>query len=218
MSRKWIITLVVAGVIAVVAVVGLVVGITTHTETTHLTVCWTNGRAQYVEPVEGVADIGQCPDPVPARWKRDRIPLRVASVEESQGANRPDLVKRAVQHMNSQVRFKLLRYVEQDQQSDIAVQWGVAQASGDAPADCRHLGEGGFVTSAIIKMRNTGGDRTTWKALLHELGHGVGLGHDDFMDSVMYWEQQDDTFEVMRLDRFTDSDVRWLNDEYAPAN
>lgn len=223
-KTKWIVTVVAVAVLAVVAAAVLVIGVTTHSETTYLEVCWTNDGVEYVEPMEGVTKIGKCPDPVPAIWKRDRIPLGVASMPfrgDDGDPRNAAMVKRAVQHVNAQVGFKLLRYVEQDDYllSVILVRWNTPQAKGDAPAGCAHYTfDGEHVGAAQIYMRNTGGERTTWKALLHELGHGVGLGHDDYQDSVMYWEQGDDTFGRIRLDRFPDADVDWLTKQYASKN
>jgi predicted Zn-dependent protease len=61
-----------------------------------------------------------------------------------------------------------------------------------------------------------GTNRLAYLIAVHELGHVIGLAHDDFESSPMYPVTVDDSgSEVLRTIRVSDSDVRLLRTTYA---
>lgn len=204
-----------AAILLVAVVTLLIVGITTHQEETSQRLCWENEVAVIVEGQDTTCEALT----TEARWSKTTIPLHVTPMDpgggplpqESSGFRE---ISAAVSELNSQFGFELLTTSPGD--TDIEVQWGVASTPGghNAPSYCEYHGHQGWVTYAVIGIRDVSSMRLTHKILLHELGHAIGLGHDDFEDSVMFPITRDDTMEEMRLDRFTDTDVAYIRSLY----
>lgn len=203
--------------VLLVVVVGLLIwGISTHKEEVALSTCWENGRAIFVEGQEQDCPEGQR---VKIQWDRNKIPLKVLVVDSnlnplSRESEEYREVESAIEEINSQFRFTLLQISSEE--NDIEVLWGVAYTNNESnPAGyCEFRGENGLVVSATVGIRDTSSIRLTRKILLHELGHAIGLGHDDFTGSIMFPITEDDTMEDMRLDRFTDDDVEYIRERY----
>jgi predicted Zn-dependent protease len=66
---------------------------------------------------------------------------------------------------------------------------------------------------AIVRIRETSSDRLAFVTTLHELGHVVGLAHDQFISSLMYPRMVTDELNTATT-RLTDSDVRLVMSTY----
>jgi len=209
-----------AAILAVVAIVLIVWGVTHHTEGGMLEVCWSaDGRAQYVAGSED--DDGPCEGAQEFRWPQEQIPLTLAPVtSEGQllGADAPQVrvLGQAVTDLNRQVGFELFRVGTGLQPSDAEVRFGGAflggpeRADSPPPGHVTHFRLGGTSTyRGHVWIRADVGsvDRLLYLVLEHELLHLAGLAHDDFTASIMYpltredWDQ-----EVMSTAHVTDQD------------
>jgi hypothetical protein len=211
-KRKWIVTLVVAGAIAVAAVALVIVGVVTHDEPGRLQVCWQGGAARYFEP----GDEAPC-ELVELRW--GRAPLAVVAVGHEGATVEPwqhEETRRAVQELNTQVGRDVLVVRDSSQGSDIAVVWGVPRERSSDPAEtCRHFQAEGSDRAgrAEVGVYATGDQPLAFRVLLHGLGHALTLAHDhDNRQSIMHPSTPDASL-VEAPAWLTDTDRRLLREE-----
>jgi hypothetical protein len=195
---------VIAGLMAVAAVVLVIWGVTHHEEGGLLEVCWgEDGRAHYVEGIEG--ETRPCEGPQELVWPQEQIPLTIAPVSaegEPLGADTPQVrvLGQAITNLNRQVGFELLRLGSGLQPSDAEVRFGGAFQAGEggaspSPGYVSHLrvgGTGQLRAHVYIRSDVESVDALLHGVLLHELLHVVGLEHDDFRLSLMYPRTADD--------------------------
>ncbi len=215
-------------VFAVIAACCVVYGVVTHQEAGLLQVCWDNGHASYTEDIQGEGDSGQCKNPVPLVWPQKQLPLSVvvfsnnhtALKEQDRGSK---IVKEAMDDFNLQVG-KLLFSVANiaDEEPDVVVIWGAPSVVGATGSESGKIG--GYVNHAkigttmqsiqsIVRIRETSSDRLAFVTTLHELGHVIGLSHDQFISSLMYPRMVTDELNTATT-RLTDSDVRLIRTTY----
>lgn len=205
------------GVVAVIAIVLVVVGVTTHTEAGLLKICWQDSKAYYQQDIENRDKQGECANPVKAKWSKERLPLEIVPSSDLGNLKNKhiDRTKSAIKLVNGQLGFKAVKY-KAEAPGDVYVEWDHAYNQGSSqPGDCRHYLESGKMYG-LIKMRAVGGNRYSYRILVHELGHcALGLAHDDFEGSIMYSPVPDDSMEdKMRFTRFSDHDVELLQNLY----
>lgn len=197
-----IIMIVVAAVLAVGAIVGVIYGVTTHTEPGLLTVCWNlDGTADYTPGCSGSSEL---------RWDRDRIPLVVDAPPDS------DEVTEAVSIVNDQIGCEVLRLhpgagltADVNVALDQPLEVGATQEPGGS---ARHLRGASGRMFAVVETTNVTNPTLKTRVLVHEFGHVLGLAHDPFQSSIMYPTQPDS--EEPDFVRFTDSDQALLNSMY----
>lgn len=196
-----IIMIVVAAVLAVGAVVGVIYGVTTHTEPGLLRVCWN---------LDGTADYSaQCATPSDLRWDRNRIPLIVDAPPDS------DEVTEAVSIVNDQIGCEVLRLrpgAGLTADVNIALDQPLLVGSEEPGGSTRHSrGESGRMF-ATVETTNVTNPTLKTRVLVHEFGHVLGLAHDPFEASIMFPTQPDS--EEPDFIRFTDADQATLNQLY----
>lgn len=212
-------------VFAVIAACCVVYGVITHREAGLLQVCWDNGHASYTEDLQGEGESEQCKNPVPLVWPQSQLPLsvvvfsgdHVALKEQERGSK---IVKEAIDDFNLQVGRTLFGVAKiADEEPDVVVIWGVPSIVGDNGAGSRKVGgyvnhaKLGTTMQAIVRIRETSSDRLAFVTTLHELGHVVGLAHDQFISSLMYPRMVTDELNTATT-RLTDSDVRLVMSTY----
>jgi len=221
---------VVAAVMAVVALVVIIWQVATRdldAEAPLLEVCWANGQAYYVGGVdedEGEfrdESVEHCEGSSELTWPREEIPLSIVTRSTSgeavgAGSTAARVISRAVRDLNAQAGCDLLRMVPPgDADADFIIHWGEAFIVGgsrasNAPGSCAHRGAGAPIESHL-SVRGGLSDRFAYLVLLHELGHGLGLGHNANRGTVMFPLTSDDTeSDAMTGGRFSDGSVQRL--------
>lgn len=225
-KKKNIAIAVVAALMLVGAIVGVVWGVTHHTEGNRLEVCWYNGIAHY-EPhqveVTGSMETEHngCEETEEIIWQKAQIPLFVHVVtpsgELSTDEDDLQVAKTIVRDYNAQVGFEFYRLAKEGR-ADIRFHPQAAYEAGDSD-DSRNVSSvPGWATHSKspngrlfcdVYVRGGLSVRYAYRVGFHEFGHCAGLAHDpDDPSSVMYPFSADDTErESMLMTRLTDNDV-----------
>lgn len=218
------ILVVVAAVMFAGAVVGVIWGITHHSEGNRLKVCWSGDAAYYLKGEAERFEVknGGCKEPEEIIWEKKQIPLtvQVFTSEDKLSTDHEDLqiTKAIIKDYNAQVGFEFYRLVKHGppmvrfypnaaytpKSSDNARH--PASVPGWAAHSKRPV-TGNLRCSAHVR----GGlsIRYAYRVGFHEFGHCAGLAHDpDNRASVMFPLTADDTTsEKMLPTRLTDNDV-----------
>lgn len=162
-------------------------------------------------------------------WEKSKFPLTVSTkAYEGSNAEASSAVQAAVKAVNSRLGFQALRNVSGVASADVQVTVGVPQDSTNNTTTSGYAlalkDAGGFFRANIsqtdpshwsncaIETSNTGIITILDLVLQHELGHCLGLAHDDFNSSIMYPVQSE--YDGLPP-TFTDSDKKILRGLYA---
>lgn len=193
------ITIIAAIAITIGAIVGVIVGVTTHEEAGLLRVCWEGGSANYS---------GQCSGAAALRWERSRMPLTVASVEDGSLSAAIDLV-------NDQIGCEVLRLDTQaGSEADVVVSLdSVIEVGRDREGGATHHALNDEVgMQAYVDVMAVGDPHMKMRVLVHEFGHVLGLAHDHYERSIMFPTQVNS--EDLQFTMFSQSDRELLRGLY----
>lgn len=200
--------MIIGGALLTLAVLILLpVAILTHEEAGLLTACDTpSGELNYE---------GMC---APVEWEPSQFPLDVvvSTTNPHPAADPGEATRSAIDLINSRLGFTALR-ISSSSSSEVRIDLETAQEVGvssmhDTGGSALHHREEGHLWCEIHTWNN-GTVEMLDKVLVHELGHCLGLAHDDFPDSAMYPEMHPDGDRLTRP-RITDSDRALLRELY----
>lgn len=186
--------------LTVVAIVGVIFGVTTHEEPGLMSVCWQlDGLASY--------DPSGCTSPDELRWAASEIPLSVSTPGD------PGDITETIDLVNSQVGCTILVLDQSNTDPDILVLLNepALVGSDDAGGATSHHTTGTRMTSTVRTFMVTD-PYMRMRVLTHEFGHALGLDHDSFESSIMFPTQPES--EDMDFVMFSDSDRSLLNELY----
>jgi hypothetical protein len=210
--KSWKFMAIIVGVIFVVALVGVIVGVTTHEEA--------GFDPTMTFLADGVARGGV------------RVPIStcVSSYNSEHGGEggvwtptMDDLeaVSEAADAINSRVNFELLHVGPINQIGNIQPVNCRILVNVGVPQDVERDEGGGWAyrcgDSCCVDTTNTGTSELTHLVIQHELGHCLGLAHDDFDSSIMRPTQRR-TPDRQFPPRITDHDRDLLREAYRPTS
>lgn len=205
--KSWKFMAIIIGIFTAVVISLVVFGVTTHTEA---------GFATASTPIED----GFVP---PDYGSRRPIGICVQSYPTGNGATSDDfgMVNEAAHITNQRLGFDLLEVGDIRTYADgcrMVATIGVPVEVSSDPA--RHADSGGGSgvchDGCCFSTWNTGTGELTSLAIQHEIGHCLGLAHDDYQMSIMYSRQHATTGSYPP--RISDSDRALLRDRYMPAH
>jgi predicted Zn-dependent protease len=165
-------------------------------------------------------------------WPKDDFPLSVQATSHVPARTKEDrnAVKAAIKTTNDRLGFTAFKYDDDTDTAHVQVTVGVPQDSSlktHADFDGQTLKDAGgaFLLKAypgdkrwkecIVQTSNTGTIGLLHAVLQHELGHCLGLAHDDFESSIMHNPQKEWSGQGWPAS-LTDFDRNELRKRYAP--
>lgn len=210
-TRTW--WIVGALALSVVALAFVIYGALTHSNDAGLLrVCWDDdGHAHYSACPAQTEDL---------LWDRQAFPLDVRLVMNQEVISDEEharhVLQGAIDEWNSQLGFEAFRLTA-GEPGEVNLIWGsISWESNDGGATS-HYRMGGAQLATVHIFAIYGADLPT-RVVFHELGHVIGLAHDNFQDSPMFpaasdnWEE--DFFDNLTLSHY---DVDLLRKHYAPS-
>lgn len=205
-----IVMVVVAALVLVAAIVGVIVGVSTHTEPGLQNVCWMpDGHAQ----VQNLT----CEHPEELRWDRTHFPLTVS------GPTDDSTIPSAVEFVNQEMGCVVLSWeptrgstAEVTVEPNATLDVGGAFERGGGTIFTR--GASGRMEASVL-LAPVGSDFLRERVLVHEFGHVLGLAHDPFQASIMYATYDPSVDDDTHVDifRFTDNDRQLIHNLYCAS-
>lgn len=176
---------------------------------THLTSMGT-GEVFYIYTGDGPNDFNDdqaCEKPAYVGMTKTDVPLRVAITDQEI----EDDVLNAIGAFNRRVGCSLFAFTNDPGSAPVVLSRGAAE-SGDGSmhpgGTTSHTLVGGKWKATVVMYNLVTADEIQ-RGIMHELGHVVGLAHDDFKDSLMYRGTSGSAY-------LTDDDRELLQGRYCP--
>lgn len=182
--------------ITILALISVIVGITMHREPGFMRVCWT---------ALNVAEYSTCSE---TGEEISLSPLSLPFLVNSDGEE--DAINEAIEIVNQQIGCELLQYSDENQvHISISVNGAIGDGNQMGGATTHYREPDGRIR-ARIELYSPG--NLILRVLVHELGHALGLAHDDYEYSIMYPTQR--LSNRLQPINFSSYDRRILNELY----
>lgn len=156
------------------------------------------------------------------RWERSQFPLRIlGSTYSAEGArpmrHRGLVVDSVMRDVNAQLGFEAFTWADDGMNYQVEIVLGVPRDAtwADAGGDAIVVSRQGRAERCHVRTSNTGTDAMLGLVLAHELGHCLGLDHDDYDASIMRPVQRQ-VVDLAALPRFSDFDTGLIRSRYGP--
>jgi predicted Zn-dependent protease len=198
MKKKW--WILIAVVVFVLAGGGVLWGVLTHKEPGFMEVCWQHGQAVYTN----------CEQTLPLKWSKSQLPLTYYIDFDRHHKVYVESVTGAAKSWNQEIGVEVFKRVEKREDAKVVVKWG--SVSGNAGGHTSHRGDDSGPKSAEVVLVDASDVRAVYRFAMHELGHVLGLAHDDFESSVMYAVAPDQTGPYLKFILPSDHDKKLLQE------
>lgn len=230
MSKRTVVVVIVASVLAIITVVGLIYGLVTHSEPTFMGTCLSETSRVLSYEVDGADDcsVYHWQDSLPLCVYTERYRDSFADLERHAGLH--PVVAHAARRFNKEMGGQFLQPVSADSvrcysgkyapPRSLRVVLEVPSESTwhDKAAVVRHHFRDGALFDAVVYVSNTSSDAMLEHVLLHEFGHVFMLAHDDYAASIMFRKMGDPAFVTRHSPlvspHFSDVDVSALRAAY----
>ncbi len=197
--KTWI--LIISAILIIVgAAVAIAIGVATHREETFLHVCYDTygGPDSYDET---------CPE---VDWPIDQCPFLIEVRGETPPSHHKQFT-RALDALNRRVGYHMVSECEVGQVPDMHIRFNVPYEKGrfEASGHVNHFKRRDGRLFAEIKIGNTSSDELLYYVIQHEVLTAIGLAHDDYQSSIMYYKL-DEIENFMDAPRISDTDKEAL--------
>jgi len=197
--KKWVWYLI-GGIVFLLAGGGVLYGVLTHKEPGLMKVCWKSGHAVY--------DNASCTQDL--QWDRTVFPLTYFIDFDKDHKDYLESVEAGVKLWNREIGRDLFVRTEKREEAKLIVQWGSVE--GNTGGYTKHFGTG-HPERAEVTLVDATDVHAVYRFAAHELGHVLGLAHDEAPRSIMYPTQPGMTTD-MTLVLPSDFDKKLLKELY----
>lgn len=176
----------VVGGVFLLALGGVFYGVLAHREQGLMKVCWSAGLARYD---------GECEE---LKWYKDQMPLGYYIDFGPEHVKYIDSVIAAADLWNREI-CRVFDRVDIVEDAAVIVDWGpTAPGEDHSGGYTKHTGNE-QVEGARVTLTNPTDMHTVFRYAAHELGHVLGLAHDDSPRSVMHPRAPDTTDKLTQI-------------------
>lgn len=168
----------------VIAFVCTIAAVFLHKENGFMSVCWIGDRVAY-------GDTAECTYKLV--WPKDQMPLRYYSYNLTDVMHQS--LEAAVNMWNSEIKTLLFVKAINKSDANLIITTGVVEAK-DQGAWTAHFGRDNKLTHAQVTITDIDYPNRMYKIIAHELGHVLGLAHDEARTSLMYPSMGPTTYQL----------------------